>query len=281
MSPKGVLWTATRNRLRLSDGHAGDRARVLERDRIALLRHDAARLDEAVGKAQIADLRRAPQQQVLHDTSEAGEQHSRRRHALQQVVDGRDAAVGVAGRAVEAEQRCRAAAVDRKPGAGDRAGAERIAIRRGVRGLQPHGIAFELLDDGEQVVRDGRRLRRLRVRVRRENRLARARSARSSRARRRPPPLSTTPQDHLPLPHPVHRHVDVVARARGVQPAGDLRAARLGDQPLDERRTGPRRCRRSVQPDLVERHPIAAPSRIARASARVTMPCSASMTRWA
>ena len=40
-------------------------------------------------------------------------------------------------------------------------------------------------------------------------------------------------QHHLPLLHPVHRHVDVVARARGVQPAGDVVAARVDDQPLD------------------------------------------------
>ena len=42
-------------------------------------------------------------------------------------------------------------------------------VRR-VRGLQPRGVALELLDDAEQVVRDRRRLRRLRVRVRGEQR---------------------------------------------------------------------------------------------------------------
>ena len=56
--------------LRLSDGQAGQAARVLERDRVALLRHDAARLDEAVGEAQVADFGCAPEQQVLHDSSE-------------------------------------------------------------------------------------------------------------------------------------------------------------------------------------------------------------------
>ena len=43
MSPNGVLWTAVHDRLRLPDRLAGDGARVLERHRIALLRHDAAR----------------------------------------------------------------------------------------------------------------------------------------------------------------------------------------------------------------------------------------------
>ena len=37
----------------------------------------------------------------------------------------------------------------------------------------------------------------------------------------------------LPLPHPVHRHVDVVAAASGVQSAGDVLAARLDEEALD------------------------------------------------
>ena len=54
------------DRLRLADRLAADRPRVLERHRVALLRHDAARLHEAVGEPQVAELHRAPQQQVLH-----------------------------------------------------------------------------------------------------------------------------------------------------------------------------------------------------------------------
>ena len=55
---------------RLSDRLAGDRPRVLERHGIALLRHDAAALDESVRQAQVADLGRAPQQQVLNDPAQ-------------------------------------------------------------------------------------------------------------------------------------------------------------------------------------------------------------------
>ena len=40
-------------------------------------------------------------------------------------------------------------------------------------------------------------------------------------------------EDQLALPHPVHRHVDVVARARRVQPARHVIAAGLDDQALD------------------------------------------------
>jgi hypothetical protein len=109
MSPKGVLCTASITRLRLAERLAADGARVLERHRVPLLRHDAARLHEPVAQAQVAELHRAPEQQVLHDPAEAGEQHRRRRRALEQVVHRRDAAVGVARRAVEAEQLARAA----------------------------------------------------------------------------------------------------------------------------------------------------------------------------
>ena len=41
------------------------------------------------------------------------------------------------------------------------------------------------------------------------------------------------PGNELPMPHPVHRHVDVVAAAGRVQTAGDFLVARLLDQALD------------------------------------------------
>ncbi len=104
MSPNGVLWTAVTNGLRLAERLAADRARVLERDRIPLLRHDAARLHVAVAETKVAEFGGAPQQQVLHEAAEADEQNRGGRRALEQVVDGRDAAVRVAGRTVEAEK---------------------------------------------------------------------------------------------------------------------------------------------------------------------------------
>ena len=119
-----------------------------------------------------------------------------------------------------------------KPGAGDRAGAERIVVRGFVGGSQADGVALELLDHRQQVMRDGRRLRRLRVGVRAVNgipcaaRQARERVAQVERARRQG-------RNELPLPHPVHRHRHVVAAARGVQAAGDVLAAGLLDQALD------------------------------------------------
>ena len=211
---------------------AADRARVLERHRVPLLRHDAAALHEAVGQPQVAEFDRRPEQQVLDDAAEADEHGRRRADALEQIVDGRDAAVGVAGRAVEAEQRGGAVAIDREPGAGDRAGAERVLVGARVGRFQPHGVALELLDHGLQIVSNGRDLRRLRVGVRREHRLPVAIGQRDER-----PAQVQRPFDHgehqLPLRHAVHRHVDVVAGPRRVQPAGGILAAARDDQPLD------------------------------------------------
>ena len=97
---------------------------------------------------------------------------------------------------------------------------------------EPRVVALELLDDRQQVVRDRRRLRRLRVRVRAVDRFGVAlgqRDQRLAQVHRR----FGEPGDRLPLTHPVHRHRQVVAAARGVQPAGDVLAAGLVDQPLD------------------------------------------------
>ena len=78
----------------------------------------------------------------------------------------------------------------------------------------------------------GRRLRRLRMRVRGENRLAMTRRELDERlaqiehrARER--------RDELPLPYPEHRHVDVVAAARDAKTPGDILAARLHERSFD------------------------------------------------
>src|SRR5207244_9130701 len=132
----------------------------------------AARLHEAVAEPDVAEFRRAPQQQVLDEPAEAGEQHGCRRRAFEQIVDRRDTAVRVAGRATEAEQVGGELTVDGKTGAGDCAGPERVTVGALVGRLQPRGIAFELFDYGKHVVRDGGRLRPLRVRVNGEDRVA-------------------------------------------------------------------------------------------------------------
>ena len=82
-------------------------------------------------------------------------------------------------------------------------------------------------------MRDGRDLCRLRVRMRGEDGLDVLASQIEEHAPQPRDRLQHS-QDHLALLHPVHRHVDVVAGSRGVQPAGLVRAARVDNQPLDE-----------------------------------------------
>ena len=86
------------DRLGLAKRLARDRARVLERDRVAFLRHDAAALHEPFTEAKIVELRSRPLQQVLDEAAQAHEQHASGRHTFEQVVDRGNAAVGVAGR---------------------------------------------------------------------------------------------------------------------------------------------------------------------------------------
>jgi hypothetical protein len=67
-------------------------------------------------------------------------------------------------------------------------------------------------------------------------------------------------EDHLPLLHPVHRHVDVVAGPRGVQPACGILPAGPDDQPLDEEKeiftlAVVTRLPHFVERDAVERAP--------------------------
>ena len=93
-------------------------------------------------------------------------------------------------------------------------------------------VALELLDDRQKVVRDRRRLRGLCVRVRREDVLAMTLRQIQQDAPQRQHALDHR-QHQLTLLHPVHRHVDVVAGARGVEAARHVLAAARDDQPVD------------------------------------------------
>ena len=217
---------------RLADGLARQRARVLQRDRVALLRHDAAALHETVRQPQVLELQRAPEQQVLDHAAEPHQHHGRGGQRLQRVVDRGDAAVGVPRRPAEAEQRGRAVPVDREARPGDGARAQRVPVGRGVGRRQPRPVPSQLLDDAEQVVRDGAGLRRLRVGVRGEHGLAVPLRDVDHRGPQGVGRLEQV-QDPRPLPDPVHRHVDVVAAAGGVQAPRHLVAARLDDEVFD------------------------------------------------
>ena len=170
-----MLWTASRIAARLPERLAADRARMFERDRISLLRHDAAALHELIPEPEIAEFAGAPEQEILNDTTKSRQEDRNSRNAFQQIVDRCNAAVRVAGWTVEAEQIARSLTIDGKARPGDRARPERISIRARIRGAQPHGIAFQLLDDRVKVMRDRGRLRRLRMGMRGKYRFASAR----------------------------------------------------------------------------------------------------------
>ena len=133
--------------------------------------------------------------------------------------------------------------------------------------------------DGEQIMRDGRGLRRLRVGVRGEHRLA-VLAGEVEQRPAQPRDSLEHAEDHLPLLHPVHRHVDVVARPRRVQPARGLLAAGLHDEPLDVEEQVLARAVVGRAPNVGDGTDPSA-SRIAAASARDTIPHSASITRCA
>ena len=57
-----------------------------------------------VGQAHVANLPRAPLQEVLDDAAQPDEHHLRRTHALEQVIHRGDAAVGVPRDAVESRK---------------------------------------------------------------------------------------------------------------------------------------------------------------------------------
>ena len=101
-----------------------------------------------------------------------------------------------------------------------------------VRGLQTAHVALELLDDAEQIVRDRRRLRRLRVRVRGEQRGPVLRREIDQTGPELEHRLDQRAHE-LPLPHAIHRHVDVVAAAGGVESAGDVLATGADENALD------------------------------------------------
>jgi len=82
-------------------------------------------------------------------------QHRGGRGVLQQVVDRGDAAVRLPVGAAEPSSRLVRSRIDREPGAGDRAGAEGTEVGHVEGGAQAGGVALQLLDDRQQVVRDG------------------------------------------------------------------------------------------------------------------------------
>ncbi len=207
----------------LPERFAGENPGVFERDRIPLLRHDAARLHVAGREPQKTVLLGAPQQQVLH---QAAQVHHRRRERARRsghVIDSGDGVVGVLDQTFEAEQFGGHRAVDREAGGGDRAGAERAAIDHREGRLQPLEIAPGEIRGRHQVVSHGGGLGRLRVGIGRHERVEMARGLIEEDGSRRVHRFDQRGQ-FLAQAHAIERQVDVVAAAGGMHLAGGLGA---------------------------------------------------------
>ena len=132
----------------------------------------------------------------------------------------------------EAEQLRHERPVERKARRGDRGGSHRAEVDH-LPGLQqPPGVAQQRLDQRAEIVAEGRRLGRLAVGVGEDERapLERARSIR----------VSTTSSSRLARASSRSRRaeleqgvVDVVARAAGVQAAGDVGLDRFAAARVD------------------------------------------------
>jgi hypothetical protein len=206
----------------------GDESQVLDRHRIALLRHDRAHLDEGVRHVQVADLEARPGVQVLHEAPCVKEHELQRTVDAGRIVGRRDRAVGVFLRIGKAQEVGHSLAIETEPGGRDRrrAHARKVDVARRVE--QAVDVAQRQLDERGEVVTVGRRLRRLAVRVGDDNRRAfplrdgeQSLDQREVRVEERRQPSFKRKLEH--------RVVDVVAATPGVQLAGDLDA-----QPTDE-----------------------------------------------
>ena len=134
-------------------------------------------------------------------------------------------------RPVEAERLRRHVAVEIERGAGKRGGAERRFVQPSARVGKAAAVARRHFHIGEQMMAEGDRLRRLQMRQPRHHRAGMLQRLRRQRVlkdfERRIDRI-----DGVAHPQPeIGRHL-VVARARGVQPAGG-RADQLAEPALD------------------------------------------------
>jgi hypothetical protein len=160
---------AHQHRLRFAQSPAGENPRMLQRHRIALLRHDAGALHVTIAQPQKSELARRPQQQVLRELSQVHHRYRHRRSCFRQVINGGDRTVGVFRQTLESQQPGRFVAVDRKPRRRDGRRPHRAYVHSCKGGLEPRDVPPQKLDRREQIVGQRGRLGRLRMRVRRHD----------------------------------------------------------------------------------------------------------------
>ena len=217
--------------LRLAERFARQDACVFQRHGISLLRHDAAGLHVSVAQSQKVKFLRAPQEQVLHQLAQAHHQHGDRSSRFAHIISRRDRSVGILLQTIEPQQPRRVVAANRKTSRGDGAGTQWTAVDRGERRAQPLPVPPQRFDGAEQVMRQRRRLRRLRMRVGRHHRIGVC----LGQFHQHLPALRCFLCDsqHLePQLHSVKRQVNVVSTARRMHLSRGILAAHLNQQIL-------------------------------------------------
>src|SRR4051812_31895999 len=169
--PEWRVMRAGEHCLSLRECFARQNPRVLQRYRISLLRHDAGGLHERIRQPQKVKLGRTPLQEILHQLAEVNHADGDRGSRLGDIIHRGDGAVGIGLQSLEAQQFRSELAVDGKTRGSDRACTKWIAIDGRPCRIQALEVALQELDRREQVMREGRRLSRLRVGVRRHHRL--------------------------------------------------------------------------------------------------------------
>ena len=125
----------------------------------------------AVCHADQAVLLPTPQDQLIGERPQTGGQQTRRRGAFPDVVVVDRSVPRVAGRRIEAEQAGGALAIDREAGGGARRCSGLAHVHRPVGVIQPPEVPLGHTHEGVQMMRQGRRLGLLAVRVVRHHRL--------------------------------------------------------------------------------------------------------------
>ncbi len=142
------------------------------------------------------------------------------RQRLERKVAVGDAVERIGGRPVEAERLGGHVAVDRERGAGKRRRAERAFVEALARVLEPPRVAAQHLDVSHEMMAEGDRLRRLQMgEARHDHRGAIQRTG--SEGALQLGDLDQDPVDRIAHPEAEIDGDLIVARARGVQPAGN------------------------------------------------------------
>ena len=204
---------------------------MLDRHRVALLRHDRADLHEPIGHVELPGFEFRAVIEQLHEPADIDEQQLDGPVDGRRVVDRGNAAIAVQQRRLEPQQGRHPLPVDRKAGGGDRRRPHRATGQALGGGAQPGLGPEQRLHERRQQVAPGARLGRLAMGEGDDRRVPVPLGRRQHRIDQRQEvvgqPIEPVRQDQLEF-----GMVDVVAAAAGVQAPGEIGAELPGQLPL-------------------------------------------------